>query len=121
VSVSLRFLADESCDFAVVRKLREASFDVRAVSEIAAGAPDEDVIRLASVDGRIVLTEDRDFGRLVFAAARSSSGVLFIRFPASRRAELGARVLHAVQAAGESLRHSFVVVGPDRIRIRQLP
>ena len=28
------FLADESCDFAVVRALREAGFDVTAVSEV---------------------------------------------------------------------------------------
>ena len=29
----LRFLADESCDFAVVRALRAEGFDVLAVSE----------------------------------------------------------------------------------------
>ncbi|CAG0937031.1 hypothetical protein TFLX_05935 [Thermoflexales bacterium] len=34
---TLRFLADESCDFAVVRALRAAGFDVLAVSEIIFG------------------------------------------------------------------------------------
>jgi len=29
----MRFLADQSCDFAVVRVLRQAGHDVRAVSE----------------------------------------------------------------------------------------
>jgi len=29
----MRFLADESCDFAVVRTLREKGFDVLAISE----------------------------------------------------------------------------------------
>jgi predicted nuclease of predicted toxin-antitoxin system len=61
----VRFLADESCDFAVVRALRAAGFDVAAVSEDAAGSPDEKVIDLARAEQRILLTEDRDFGRLV--------------------------------------------------------
>lgn len=30
----LRFLADESCDFAIVRALRADGFDVLAVSEL---------------------------------------------------------------------------------------
>ena len=40
----LRFLADESCDFAVVRSLREAGFDVLAVSESFPAAPDQTVL-----------------------------------------------------------------------------
>jgi predicted nuclease of predicted toxin-antitoxin system len=58
VAESLRFLADESCDCSVVRALRQAGFDVAAVSEVAPAASDENVIQLASDDGRIVVTED---------------------------------------------------------------
>ena len=116
-----RFLADESCDFAVVRALRHAGFDVDAVLEKAPGAPDERVIELARSERRILLTEDRDFGRLVFAAAHSTSGVIFIRFPAERRPELPARVLNLVANESARLATSFTVVGPERIRITTLP
>ena len=34
----MRLLADESCDFSVVRALRAAGHDVLAVSEVALGA-----------------------------------------------------------------------------------
>jgi hypothetical protein len=76
-----------------VRGLRAAGFDVVAVVEKAPGSTDERVIELARVESRIVLTEDRDFGRLVFAAIRATSGVIYIRFPAARRAELASRIL----------------------------
>jgi hypothetical protein len=33
----MHFLADESCDFAVVRALRAAGHDVKAVAEVALG------------------------------------------------------------------------------------
>lgn len=117
----IKFLADESCDFAVVRALRREKFDVVAVVEQARGATDDRVVELARGESRILLTEDRDFGRLVFAAARATSGVVFIRFPADRRAELPDRILHLVRKEGARLTTSFTVVGPDRIRITTLP
>jgi len=46
----MRFLADESCDFAITRALRAAGRDVLAVAEIEQGAVDERVIDLARSD-----------------------------------------------------------------------
>jgi len=43
----MRFLADESCDFIVVKALRAAGHDVLIVSEIAPRAEDSEVIELA--------------------------------------------------------------------------
>ena len=79
----MKFLADESCDFAVVRTLREAGYKVLAVSDISSGASDDAVIALAAQDNRILLTEDKDFGQLVFAEQQNSGGVILIRFPAT--------------------------------------
>jgi predicted nuclease of predicted toxin-antitoxin system len=79
----MRLLADESCDFAVVRSLRAAGHDVKAVAEVSPRAQDSDVIRIAAGENRILLTEDKDFGRLVYAGA-PSAGVILIRYPARR-------------------------------------
>lgn len=43
----MRFLAAESCDFAVARALRVAGHDVMTVAESAPGAEDEEGIALA--------------------------------------------------------------------------
>ena len=89
----VRFLADESCDFAAVRVLRTEGFDVLSVAEVSAGADDERVIALALRERRILLTEDKDFGQLLFAAGSKSLGVVLIRFPTSARSAIGARML----------------------------
>jgi predicted nuclease of predicted toxin-antitoxin system len=115
------FLADENCDFSVVRALRSAGYDVLAVAEIAPQAPDHDVIDLAVRDGRILLTEDKDFGQLVCAELRRSSGVILIRFPASERDVLPATILDAVTELQDRLAGAFVVVTPNRIRIGRDP
>jgi len=74
----MRFLADESCDFVVVRALRESGYDVLSVSEISARAEDSSVVELAVKDKRILLTEDKDFGQLVYAHGQKTGGVIFL-------------------------------------------
>jgi predicted nuclease of predicted toxin-antitoxin system len=114
----MRFLADESCDFAVVRALRASGHDVIAVSEACRGADDEVVARMAVETRRILITEDKDFGRLVHASSSERPGVLFIRFPGNARAVLSSTVVELVAQFGERLAGKFAVIRPSRIRIR---
>lgn len=115
----MRFLADENCDFAVVRALRAAGHDVAAVRDHAPGASDEQVIRLAQAEGRTLLTEDKDFGQLVFASHVESPGVVYFRFPANARKAMADAALTLVQRHAEKLQRRFVVVQPGRIRITE--
>jgi len=85
----VQFLADESCYCAVVKALRAAGHDVSAVAESRRGADDETVIALAREQGRILLTEDKDFGKLAYADGHDTTGVLLIRFSAGARSTLG--------------------------------
>ena len=77
----MNFVADESCAGPVIRALREAGHDVVAIAEIAKGATDEQVLERAVSEKRVLITEDRDFGELVYARGRSSAGVILVRFP----------------------------------------
>jgi predicted nuclease of predicted toxin-antitoxin system len=117
----VRFLADESCDFAVVRALRGASHDVLAVMEMARGAKDVVVLALAREERRVLLTEDKDFGQLVYAGGEGSAGVVLIRFPAPVRTTLPGAVLDLVERLGERLPTSFIVLEPGRVRIGSIP
>ena len=56
----ISFLADESCDFLIVRKLRSADYDVLSVAESFPSASDQQVLEHAIKEGRILLTEDKD-------------------------------------------------------------
>ncbi len=113
----MRFLADESCDFAMVRSLRDAGHDVLAVAESARSAPDDAVLRLAAREKRILLTEDKDFGQWVHADQRATGGVIFLRYPPAARSAMAAAIVRLVERHGEELSGCFVVVQPGRIRI----
>lgn len=117
----MRFVADESCDFAVVRALRSAGFDVWAVAEQAPQSSDPEVLGRALEAQSVLVTEDKDFGWLVYASGRRSQGVILLRWPAQARAEGAATVVQTVRAMGDRLHGSFVVVEPGRVRARRLP
>jgi predicted nuclease of predicted toxin-antitoxin system len=113
----LRFLADESCDFAVVRALREDGFDVLAISETMQRSDDRELIVRAHKENRILLTEDKDFGWLVYASDEHSAGVVLMRFPGNARSTLVDAVRSVVQEHGRKLAGMFVVIQPGLTRI----
>lgn len=116
----MRFLSDEGFDFRVVEALRSAGHDVEAVAVVARGAADAEVLELARQDERILLTEDRDFGQLVFASELGDlSGVLYVRCTEEERPMLPLRIVSLVDRLGRSLERSFVVWTPRRTRVRR--
>ena len=117
----MRFLADESCDFAVVKALRIAGHDVTSVADAHPGADDDLVLRRAHSESRVLLTEDKDFGALAYVGRRDIAGVLLIRFPASERASLGHAAVAAVNEFGDRLSGAFVVLEPGRARLSRPP
>ncbi len=116
----VRLVADENCDFSVVVDLRLAGYDVVSITEQMPGADDETVIDFACSERRLLITEDKDFGQLVFAAAKQNSGVILIRYPASARSALTAAVLKLLSDNGENLYSRFAVLEPGRVRVAQL-
>lgn len=119
--MNLRFLADESCDLGVVRVLRSAGFRVQAVSEVSPGLDDSAVIDLAVREKSVLITEDKDFGQLVYAHGHPSLGVLLLRYQFSARKKLFKDVVKLVQEAGEGLIGTFTVLQPGRMRIGRIP
>lgn len=115
----VRFLADESCDFAVVRALRSSGYEVIAVSESFPSASDKEVLRVSVENDLILITEDSDFGEWIFAHGEKMKGVLFIRFPGRSRSKIGETALLLIEKHGIDLVGSFTVLEPGRARIRK--
>jgi len=118
--MALCFLADASCDFNIVKALRKAGFQVDAVAEIAPSASDDKVMEMAIKSRSVLITEDKDFGRLVYASGHETVGILFLRCNVSSRRRLLHELVQFIQKNGEDLLGAFVVAQPGRFRIRRL-
>ena len=113
----MTFLADESCDYAVVRALRHAGHDVLAIAEISPSVDDVSVLSMGQRQRRILLTEDKGFGRWVYAARKTFEAVISLRFPATARTAMAQAVVDFINSHGHNLSGCFVVIQPGRIRI----
>lgn len=112
----MKFLVDESCDFVVVRALRQAGYDVLAVCEMAPSMADRDVIQLAGKGKRILITEDKDFGQIFYSFTGQEHTVILIRYPNNIRRKLAGDVVSLIKSYGKKITGCFVVIQPGRIR-----
>jgi predicted nuclease of predicted toxin-antitoxin system len=71
----MRFLVDECTGPAVAQWLRQHNHDVVSVYDQAQGSADDMVIQRAAEEGRILITNDKDFGEKVYRDRRSHCGV----------------------------------------------
>lgn len=115
----MRFLADEGVDKPIVDQLRNSGFDVHYVLETHRGSDDETVLHLANEEGRILLTQDKDFGELVYRLQRVHQGVILIRLGTTPAPEKARLVNYVLLEYGEKLDRAFTVIQSNAVRIRK--
>jgi predicted nuclease of predicted toxin-antitoxin system len=116
----MRFLADENVSRAVIDRLRNSGHDVISIAETRSGAPDKDILDAADADGRILITEDRDFGEMVIRQRLGVGGIMLLELDRLSTAMEADTVAEVVSAQADRLVGNLVVVEPGRIRIRPL-
>jgi len=116
----VRFLADECCDTATVDALRDDGHDVLYVIESLRGATDDIVLEHAFAENRVLLTEDKDFGELVYRLRYPAYSVILLRFEVQdamlKIPRLRALLIHE----GARIPGAFVVLDSIKVRIRPL-
>jgi predicted nuclease of predicted toxin-antitoxin system len=117
----MRFLVDENVSRLVVERLRNAGHDVISIAETKAGAPDQDVLKTADAEGRILITEDRDFGEMVIRQRLGLHGLMLLELDRLSNATEADTVADVVAAHAYKLAGNLVVIEPGRIRVRPLP
>ena len=78
-SSKLKFLVDVGVGRQVEQYLLGKKFDVKAVRLVDQCMPDQEIIRLAALEKRIVITMDKDFGELVYHSGMDHRGILLLR------------------------------------------
>jgi predicted nuclease of predicted toxin-antitoxin system len=119
----VRFLVDECFPVRLVQALRDKGHDVSWGSQVCRSRPDDFVLALATREGRIVITEDKDFGNLTVRDGLPAVGVVISqvdRFSGGIDDAINA-LIDRIETLGASLVGTITVVEPDRIRQRALP
>lgn len=112
------FLADEGVDKPIVIALRNAGF-VSYVLETNPAADDDFILALSYSQNRILITQDKDFGELVYRLHKVHYGVVLIRLT-GYSSEIKAETVTSIIVEHQSkLTEAFSVIQPNLIRIRK--
>jgi predicted nuclease of predicted toxin-antitoxin system len=112
----MRFLVDECSGPGLAEWLRSEGHDVASVFEIARGAPDEEVVRMASEEKRTIVTNDKDFGEMVFRKGHSHYGIVLLRLD-DERTQIKIEVMRQLLSSyADRIGNNFIVVTEDQVR-----
>lgn len=118
----MKLLANENIPLASVRALRQAGFDITAISELSPGISDERVLGLAKAESRTLLTFDRDYGELVYVRGLPCPpGLVYMRFLPVTPTEPSQLLIKLFAQSKNMVQGYFVVLDRDSIRRRALP
>ena len=116
----MKFLVDENVGFSIINFLRENGFDTKSVSELYPSRDDIFIFNEAQRENRIIVTNDKDFGYLVFKTEPPPISVILLRFEdESIPGKLNA-IKEILKLPKEKLLEHFIVLSENKIRIRSL-
>jgi len=116
----MNFFADECCDAGIVAGLRADGHDVTYIVERQTGISDDEVLQLAFIEKRILLTEDKDFGDLVYRLKKPACGIILLRIDVKERNQKWPRLQALIENHKDRVSGYFVVVELGKFRFRPL-
>jgi predicted nuclease of predicted toxin-antitoxin system len=97
--------------------LKSEGHDVEWIGDLSEDPEDEEVIRRACAEQRVLVTLDKDFGELALVRGIPHCGIIrLVDVAAARQAEICLLVLKRYEA--DSSRGALITVSFGRIRIR---
>ena len=94
--------------------------DFLYILEKKPGVPDDEVLIDAYNEERILLTEDKDFGELVYRLKKPARGIVLIRIDVKERHMKWARLKKLIEIYEDRLPGYFAVIETQKFRFRPL-
>jgi predicted nuclease of predicted toxin-antitoxin system len=115
----MHFLLDENAEYRLALFLRAQAHDVTSITrDYAQGMSDREILGVAYREQRILITNDRDFGALVFRNGLPHAGVIFFRLNMADVFVKRSWLAFLIEHYPDELRH-FIVVTDRGIRVRR--
>jgi len=112
----MRFIVDECTGPAVASWLKDNGHEVFSVYDEARGMSDNDIIQKAHKEEWILITNDKDFGEMVYRDRRFHRGVILLRLEDERSASKIRVLSRLLESYSDRISGIFLVVTEQRVR-----
>ena len=110
----IRFLANENIPLETVKEL-EHKTDIVSLSEKCPGLSDEEILKMAHGENRILITFDKDFGELIFKRRIPTRGVVLLKIRPKSPKYITERILSLIKHTEIPLEDHFCVLTEKRL------
>jgi predicted nuclease of predicted toxin-antitoxin system len=113
-------VADECVEEEIIARLRDNNIRILSIRESHSGIKDVEVLAIAVENSAFLLTEDKDFGELVFRLHLPHNGILLVRFPNEYDPDIKAqKVVKIILEKFEEIDGFFAVLDENRLRVKR--
>lgn len=113
-------LFDENIAKYWVQKAKSLKIDFISIRDSYPGINDEEVIHLALKNNALIVTEDKDFGKLVHSYGHKNISVLLIRFNKPDYIQIEEVLFSIIRKYSSEDDPRFIVITDKKLRIRRL-
>jgi len=113
---AIKFIADVNVEKAIVDYLSDNGYDVKWVPDFNCEIVDEDLLEIANKEKRILITNDKDFGELIFLQKKLSTGIILIRIKGQKADDKVRLIKKLLQTYSDKLSRHFVVLMKKKFR-----
>jgi len=113
-------IIDENVDKVLIDRLNKENYEIISICELHTGISDREVIEIAKSKKGFVLTEDKDFGELVFSHNIKDCSIIFLRYNKPDYEQLEKNIIKILQDYYEKPGHFFITITKNKIKIRKI-
>ena len=99
---------------------RRKGYEIYSVKESSPGIPDTEVLEVARIRKGLLITEDKDFGELVFSYGIQGVSVLLMRYDQPQYELIEQHVLQCIEEYFKDPQICFITVSRNKIRTRRI-
>lgn len=111
---------DENIDYYFKDLLLQHGFNVMMIAEVFRGCSDVEVIKIVEKEQGILVTEDKDFGELVFAHGFKNVSVIFLRYDQPNYHQVDNALLKCIKIHFAENGRKYFTISKSKVRIRDL-
>ncbi|MGR3319962.1 MAG: DUF5615 family PIN-like protein [Candidatus Anammoxibacter sp.] len=112
----LKIIADVNIEKPIIDYLVEQGYDVKWISDYNRKLADKDLLNLDNKEKRILITNDRDFGELIFLQKKLSKGLILIRVKGQQTQTKVMLIKKLFKRFSDKLPRHFVVITKKKMR-----
>jgi predicted nuclease of predicted toxin-antitoxin system len=116
----MKFLLDANVEYRLATHLLSLEHDVKTIAgDYPSALEDTEVLSIAVKEKRILLTNDRDYGELIFRQQLPHHGILYFRLKYSKDISMKLQLLDTVLDEYKDHLQDYLVVTPNGVKIRK--